>query len=227
MKLEGEKRRRRRLLWASSAAVAFVLTALAVAGVVSYATSQRPRLSEAVFALPKDASHAPANGKPIYFGDGEAPVTLTLFEDFKCTHCHDLNVRLGSNIESLVESGRLRLAIYPMSYMPGGSEAAANAFACSARYGLQRQFYAGLFENIGQDWTTDKLLQLGDLLSAGPDYRACVIGDENRWYLDSVAEEARRRNVLGAPTVYLNDRLVPRALDLSPADLRQMVAAAR
>lgn len=137
MKLEGEKRRRRRLLWASSAAVAFVLTALAVAGVVSYATSQRPRLSEAVFALPKDASHAPANGKPIYFGDGEAPVTLTLFEDFKCTHCHDLNVRLGSNIESLVESGRLRLAIYPMSYMPGGSEAAANAFACSARYGLQ------------------------------------------------------------------------------------------
>ena len=142
-----------------SVVAAFVV--LVVAGGILF---QGWRSSRSPSAAPSASSSAApvtiTNGKPIPLGSADAPVTITLYEDFHCPHCADFEEEFGPTITQAQESGAARVELYPMSFIDEGSITAANAMACAAEAGFGQAYYLGLFANHTLQWSDPQLIEL-------------------------------------------------------------------
>lgn len=74
--------------------------------------------------------------RPVTTGDRHAPVTLTVYEDFRCRGCRDLQGRLGSTVEDLRRSGRIKVDYHLVTHVDDtrggdGSHRAAEAALCA------------------------------------------------------------------------------------------------
>jgi len=127
------RRRDQRIL--ISVVVAFLV--VVVAGGITF---QAWRTSRSPSAAPSATAAASpvmiTNGRPIPLGSADAPVTITLYEDFHCPHCADFEEEFGPTITQAQESGEARVELYPMAFIDEGSITAANAMACAAEAGF-------------------------------------------------------------------------------------------
>ena len=121
------------------AAVAAVLAlAVGIAFAVQHATGARTPRAVPVGAVADTAGGiAPADGMAIPVGSASAPVTLTVYDDPRCSACRAFDTVYGPAVTQLVQSGTLRLLIHPVTLidanLPGtsGSLRAGNALACA------------------------------------------------------------------------------------------------
>jgi protein-disulfide isomerase len=168
------------------------------------------------------------SGKPILLGRPDAPVTLTLFEDFNCPHCSDFEKKLGPTITDLQRSGTVKVALYPMSFVGKSSPAVANAMACSATEGFGQQYRAGLFANYGLKWSDQQLIKLASLVgSPSAGFADCVRSSQHAAWVDSITSAAEQQKVKETPTVFINGVRKPDAPDWSAAELRSQIEAAK
>lgn len=169
------------------------------------------------------------DGQPIRLGHQNAPVTLTLFEDFNCPHCENFEQNLGPTITQLQRSGRVKVELYPMSFVTKRSPALANAMACAATQGFGQAYYAGLFANFGLKWTDDQLVQLGSVVGRpSPDFARCVRSEQHASWVESITKAAQQQKVGETPTVFINGVRQPdKAATWSPDELRSRIGAAK
>ena len=124
-----------------SVVAAFVV--LVVAGGILF---QGWRSSRSPSAAPSASSSAApvtiTNGKPIPLGSADAPVTITLYEDFHCPHCADFEEEFGPTITQAQESGAARVELYPMSFIDEGLDNSGQ------RDGLRRRSQASVRRTI-------------------------------------------------------------------------------
>jgi protein-disulfide isomerase len=169
------------------------------------------------------------NGKPIELGDPNAPVTLTLYEDFRCPHCANFENSLGDTITSLQKSGKVKVGLYVLTIIDNedgqqGSLRSGNAMACAAEEGFGEAYYNALYDNYGKAWTNEQLVdlakQVGDP-SAG--FESCVTGLKHQDWLNSAAQAANQNGVTGTPTVFINGQMKQQAAAWTPQQLKDAV----
>ena len=125
-----QQQRRSRILAITAGAVALVVAIVVVGVVVQY---QRGK------------THGPtppgtvANGMAIPVGKPAAPVTLTVFEDFRCPSCKQFEDTYGDTVRKLVDAGTLRIEYHIATVIDGnypgtsGSKIAGNGSSPSPK----------------------------------------------------------------------------------------------
>lgn len=171
-----------------------------------------------------DAPQPLADGQPIRFGSASAPVELTVYEDFHCPHCADFETEFGPTLDAARDAGRLKITLWPMSFIDEGSDRAAAALGCATEAGFGERYHRGLFANPSLQWSEQQLLELAalstDAVPAG--FPTCVQGQQQTGWADSVDTAAEAAGVTGTPTLFLDGAPLPLE-GLTPESLQGMI----
>lgn len=215
------RNRDRRILIAMVAAFVVIVVAVGI-GFQAWRTSRSP---SATPSAPASASPVTiTNERPIPLGPPEAPVTITLYEDFHCPHCADFEEEFGPTITQAQESGKARAELYPMSFIDEGSVTAANAMACAAEAGFGQAYYLGLFANHTLQWSDPQLIELASKVGGTPSetFKTCVMRRAHADWVSSINAAADTNGVAQTPTMLINGKEVDIA-SLTPEALKQMI----
>ena len=210
-----------------SVVVAFVV--LVVAGGIVFQAWRTSRAPSA--APPATVSASPVtitNGRPIPLGSADAPVTITLYEDFHCPHCADFEEQFGPTISQAQESGAARVELYPMAFIDEGSVTAANAMACAAEAGFGQAYYLGLFANHTLQWSDPQLIDLAAKVAGSPPsdaFKTCVMRRAHADWVTSMNAAADQNGVQQTPTMLINGKNVE-IESLTPDALKTMISNA-
>ena len=219
------RRRDQRILL--SVVVAFVVLVVA-GGILFQAWRTRRSPSAAPSATASASPVAITNGRPIPLGSPDAPVTITLYEDFHCPHCADFEEQLGPTITQAQESGAARVELYPMAFIDEGSVTAANAMACAAEAGFGQAYYLGLFANHTLQWSDPQLIDLATKVVGSPPteaFQTCVKRRAHADWVTSINAAADRGGVSQTPTMLINGSEV-QIESLTPESLKTMITEA-
>jgi protein-disulfide isomerase len=216
------KQRRQRRIALLSTLVVFLLLVGGGTAFQSWRTLREPSAPTTV-----DPSLTPvpiADGEPMVLGSADAPVKLTLYEDFHCPHCAEFEEEFGPVLTAAQNSGQAAVELYPMSFIDSGSAAAANAMACAAEAGFGSAYYRGLFANPTLQWNDDQLIALAEQVTPAPSdaFRTCVTSRAHASWVSSINATAEANGVSSTPTVFLNGAQLDLA-SLTPQTLQTMI----
>jgi protein-disulfide isomerase len=215
------RKRDRRILIAMVAAFVVIVVAVGI-GFQAWRTSRSPS------ATPSTSTSASpvtiTNERPIPLGSPDAPVTITLYEDFHCPHCADFEEEFGSTITQAQQSGQVRVELYPMSFIDEGSVTAANAMACAAEAGFGQAYYLGLFANHNLQWSDPQLIDLASKVGGTPSeaFKTCVMRRAHADWVSSINAAADTNGIQQTPTMLINGKEVDIA-SLTPESLQTMI----
>jgi protein-disulfide isomerase len=165
-------------------------------------------------------------------GDPDAPVTVTLYEDFQCPICKQYEEWLGDTITSYVDAGTIKVDYRPIAILDRMSSTdyssrAAETAACvldSSGVDTFVAFHELLFANQPAENTaglTDS--QLADLASqAGADkdtVASCQSDDTFAGWVNAATDAASKHDVTGTPTFQVNGKKIE-----FPIEIDQQVA---
>jgi protein-disulfide isomerase len=216
------RKRDRRILITMLAAFVVIL----VAGGIAFQAWRTNRAPSAAPSVSVSASPVTiTNGRPISLGSAEAPVTITLYEDFHCPHCADFEEQFGSTVTQAQESGAARVELYPMAFIDEGSLTAANAMACAAEAGFGQAYYLGLFANHTLQWSDPQLIDLATEVNGTPPseaFKTCVTRRAHADWVTSINAVADTNGVAQTPTMLINGKEVDIEA-LTPDSLKTMI----
>ncbi len=219
---QAQRRRERRILLIAGLVLVLVVVGGGI-GFQAWRTMSAPKADGSA----KSVTFAPVKiepGKPIVLGAADAPVTISLFEDFHCPHCADFEQEFGPVITDAQKSGKAKVELFTMAFIDQGSVSAANAMACAAEAGFGESYYQGLFQNHTLQWSNQQLLDLAGKVGAKatPEFSSCVSGQQHADWVQSIGEVATKRKVTSTPTVFINSVEVP-LQGLTPDSLRAKI----
>jgi protein-disulfide isomerase len=199
-----------------------------VAGGIAFQAWRTSRAPSATPSAPVSASPVTVtNGRPIALGSAEAPVTITLYEDFHCPHCADFEEQFGPIISRAHEVGTARVELYPMAFIDQGSVTAANAMACAAEAGFGHAYYRGLFANHTLKWSDPQLIELAEKVGGSPSeaFQTCITRRAHADWVTSINAAADTNGVAQTPTMLINGKEVD-ITALTPEALQAMISDA-
>lgn len=193
------------------------LIAAALIALALFAVRGRPAAGDAVtFDL---------TGQPV-LGQPDAPVTVVVFEDFKCPNCKRFEDESLPELRSAyLDTGKARLVSLNFPFLAESarlptddSQLAAQAVECAYRQGgndAYERLKQIIFRAQGPEsevWATRTRLK--DLAGSveGLDqaaFAACLDNDETAGAVEADEAQARRVGATGTPAVYVNGQLVP------------------
>ncbi len=174
-------------------------------------------LSQAPKPTPTDLELDPAAGAHFVYGSPDAPVTVVEFSNYLCPHCKDHSEQsLPRIFADYVETGKVRYVFrdYPF---PGQENVilAGEAAACAADQGRYLEYHQLLFRASGQwgrvgldalpEYFADYARQLGLDVAR---FEACLNGHEKRALVLADQELARKLDIGGTPSFYVNGRFI-------------------
>jgi protein-disulfide isomerase len=127
-----------------------------------------------------------AAAEPVVDGAARAPVTLTVYEDFRCPGCAHFENAFRDTVHRLQDSGKLKVEYHLVSIIDGnvggrGSAYAANAAACARDEGRFREYHDVLYANQPEEpddafGDKDRLIGLAKKVKglSGPGFTRCV-----------------------------------------------------
>jgi protein-disulfide isomerase len=172
-------------------------------------------------------------GTVVTAGQGTAPVTVAIYEDFLCPVCERFENRYGDEIAAALNEGRVKVEYHATAILdarsdpPGYSTLAANAALCAVPAGIWPAFHERLFAEQpaegGPGLTAAQLSAIGTELGAGPEFAPCVEANGNAAAIAAATEASAANPALqtdgqfGTPTVAVDGRKV----DVSDPDWLQ------
>jgi protein-disulfide isomerase len=217
---EQQKRRerRRRQYMVIGGVIGVVILALGVG--IGVALSSKT--TTYAFASPSGAvvdQYSDASGKAeaITYGDATAPVTMSVYEDFRCPYCQMLETQASSVYKQYVQQGKVRVLFHIVTLIDSndggtGSQVAGNAAACAQQAGKFDAYHDILYQNQPSE-TTDSYSSTSTLITLAkkvpgldtPTFESCV---KNGTYNGLVQQNWNDFQKLfpspGTPTVLLN-----------------------
>jgi protein-disulfide isomerase len=165
------------------------------------------------------------DGHP-YKGAPDAPLKLTLYSDFLCSHCAEFATTLDAISADYIKTGRLQVIFYNFAFLAPESVQSAMAALCAldqspdAYWRYHNLLYAS--RDGGMVAYSDSRLkayarEIG--LDTGV-FNQCFESKAKAAPVQADLATGRARGVEGTPTWYLNDRLEVGAK--SESDLRQL-----
>jgi protein-disulfide isomerase len=144
-------RNRRAAVYGSSFGI--VLLAVVLAVIVNHAmVPSAPPLAPTAAIADTTGGVASADAKAIPVGEANAPVKLTVYEDFRCSACGQFESGYQAAYKALVKAGKVELLIHPVDLIDNneggsGSLAAGNAAACAQNAGKFEDYHDVLYAN--------------------------------------------------------------------------------
>ena len=171
------------------AAVAVVVLAVVVIGGVIWTNSSR-NSTEGQSITPQTASAAldspsERQGATVVSGNANAKVKLTIYADFLCPYCGQLQTNYGTQLEQQIQAGTVQVTYHMIPLLnsrsdpPGYSLDSANAALCAADQGKFTAYHDSLFKSQPEEgqrgYDKAQLIKLGtDLGITSPDFASCV-----------------------------------------------------
>lgn len=148
----------------------------------------------------------PVDGTPI-LGKADAPITITVFNDFQCSYCSRFYPSATAMVKAYPDKVRLVLKHYPLGFHPNAGPAAKAAMAA----GVQGKFYEMtdlLFAN-NRDLTEATFVKLaGELKLNVAKFTKDLKDKDAEWQkkIQADMDLAEKIGVRGTPTYYLNGK---------------------
>ncbi|ULH15924.1 DsbA family protein [Deinococcus sp. KNUC1210] len=156
------------------------------------------------------------NGQPL-LGQASAPVTMVVFEDFKCPNCKNFEDNTMPTIQSkYIDTGKVKMYKLNFPFIGPDSTTAAEAAECAyvqkgdAGY---NSFATLLFRAQGEEttqWATkDKMYELAgyvDGLDAAK-FKTCLDSEATKAQVDADKAQANKAGVNATPSVFINGTL--------------------
>jgi len=229
--VEAERRRSRIINIAIAVVVILAVTTIFV--LVQKSRNSGP----ATATLPKTVTQ---DGGGVTVGQDSAPVTVDMWLDFQCPNCKQFETVNAPQMAAMTDSGQIRVVYHPLSFLDQhwqntASALAANAFGCSADYGLAQKYQSTVFANQppveGTGYTSDQLIQWGkDIGITDSNWPSCVQDQPYANWVKQVESSMTSQGVTGTPTLFINgQRVSPKEqgpMMTNPAAFKQAVAAA-
>ncbi|MQA05709.1 MAG: thioredoxin domain-containing protein [Streptosporangiales bacterium] len=223
--MERRKRRTRRNRIIGLAAGVLVLALIATGGVLVYQKQQRDEAEAKAKQRAAIKARTPdkidKDGLSVPVGDPDAPVTLTVYEDFRCPACKQFEAAYGKSINKLVKEGKLKVkyrlvTIIDANVGGNGSKVAGNAALCANEVGQFQKLHTGLFASQppeDQDlFTAQNVLMLSSQIKGlgdDPKFQKCVKKDQFRKWLPKVEKEFTKRFPQpSTPSLILDDKVM-------------------
>ncbi len=207
-----------RIIVASVVAVVAIIAV--VAGVIINSEASKNAITQGGKALPAGVSAMgqgwvanAAVAKP------DAP-TLSIYEDFRCPVCQELESAFGSEIEKAAQAGTVKVAyhfktVIDSHYPTGNSQQAASDALCAADAGAFWKYHDALYANQpteGTDFTAAQFLSFAEQAGISGDklktFQACVKAGKYMNYVKSTEDASFKNGITGTPAVFLNHKAV-------------------
>ena len=228
-KAQAAREKRRRLFWQLGA---FVTVALVVVIVTVAVLAGQGDSSKTVEGAPAGVSKQGG----IFVGAEDAPVTLTMVEDFQCPACRDFEAANKALLDQYAAGTEVRLEYRPIAFLDrmsttDYSSRALNAAACfqAAEPATWREFHGLLFENQPPEQSAglsdDELVALAVKAGAsGPDMSSCVKDRRYQTWVESTTDvNTNAPGFEGTPSIMVNNEVVD---DPTPEGIRAAVDSA-
>ncbi|GAB4078942.1 DsbA family protein [Nostocoides australiense] len=164
-----------------------------------------------------------------------APV-VTVFEDFQCPACAQLEGAIGATLNELAADGKIQLNYRIMNFldeMTGGTQSTpvANGAFCAADQGKWQEFHDAAFAEQYPEGTSVSVEQIAAFARTAqvPDLDAWTACTESAPYSTFVADSnaaATTDGVTGTPTVWIDGKPVALRDIITPAGLRAAIVDA-
>jgi protein-disulfide isomerase len=194
---------------------------LAVVGGIVY-QMQRSAVDESADPGPQ----VPSERLGVAIGEATAPV-VDIYLDFLCSHCADLEERIGDEVADMAVAGDAQVVIHPITIIePTESARSAAAFGCAAGSTSMLGFQQALFENAGGGFSTDRLVEIGASVGLTDDaFVQCVRDESEADWATAVNAAAAERGVVGTPTIFVDGTKMDINATGTAADFRAEVEA--
>ncbi|WP_425147392.1 DsbA family protein [Deinococcus sp.] len=156
-------------------------------------------------------------GQPL-LGQAAAPVTLVVFEDFKCPNCKNFEDNTMPSVQSkYIDTGKVKLYKLNFPFIGPDSTTAAEAAECAY---LQKgdaaynQFATLLFRAQGSETTQwaskDKMDELADYVDGldAAKFKGCLDSEATKAQVDADRAQATNAGVNATPSIFVNGVLV-------------------
>ena len=204
---------------AAGTAVAVALVTLIAIGV----QDNRAKISTTA----NTANATASNG--VQVGNGQAPVSVDLYEDLQCPICNNLEQSgLTTDLDAKIKATNIKVNYHIMSFLDSSSNGnryssrAANAAYCAAD---QSPAAFGKFHDIAYGKNADgknnqpaegthgvpdsTLIDWGKQVGiTSADFSTCVTSEQHKDLVAGVTEDASKRGVNGTPTVFVQGKQV-------------------
>lgn len=219
---QARKARQRRQYTIIGSVIGVIVVALVVGLVVTNALKPTtPTVFPANAVADVSGGISEANSMSLPIGDANAPVKMTVYEDFRCSQCGAFETTFQATYKQLVAAGTLQLLVHPVDLIdqnyPGtsGSLAAGNAAGCAQDAGKFEAFHDVLYKNQPAE-TTDTFASTTSLFGFAkqvtgldtPTFEACVkSGKYDDWVRQNYADLGHiDTGGASTPTILLNGK---------------------
>ena len=206
-----------------------VVIALALVGIIVYSQFQ-PEPTAPSVAADGELNY---EGQPV-LGDANAPVTIAVFEDFKCPACAFFEENAFPQIErELVDTGEAKIVFFNYPFLGPDSTTAAIASECAYTQSESAfwEYKTILYRSQGpesQQWATSaRLTELAETYIPDLDSEALNACIEERTFEDEVAAEREMgtaAGVQGTPSVFVNGTKVESPRVVTFEDIQAAIA---
>lgn len=208
--------RRRKQLTIGGVVVLVIAVAASVGVAVSVAKhNSSPYVAPVAAVVDPQAKSDKATG--IHVGSADAPVKMTVFEDFRCPVCQSVEGAIEPTYRQYVEAGKLQITYHPARVIDShdngtGSLNGANAAACAQD---QNQFlplhdllYANQPNEQTDPWADKKaVLKVANeipALKASTAFQSCVTSSTHNGWVQSNADDFNKLGLPGTPTMFVD-----------------------
>jgi protein-disulfide isomerase len=147
-----------------------------------------------------DTAGAPAKGP------ATAKVTIIEFSDFHCPYCRGVQPILSELLTKYGERVRLVFRHFPVDQLHPSARRASEAAWCAQQQDKFWQYHDRLYL-VGNDATPGTLARVAsDVGLDAAKFSACTAGKEAPAAVESDINQARRLNLNGTPTFFINGR---------------------
>jgi protein-disulfide isomerase len=150
-------------------------------------------------------------------GSSDAPVVITMWEDFLCPSCQSFNATVKPQLfEMYVETGKVRVVYryFPLSGHEPGATMAALAAECAADQGMFWPYHDRVYQMTRVD--QQGAVQFDDLVDYASTmgmnesiFRTCLSTQQHGDTVSSSLAEAQQLQLQGTPSIFVGDTLLP------------------
>lgn len=215
-KVKARKAARRRRQWTVGGTVVAVIAVAAGVAIAVNASNHKTPYAAPVSAVVDPVTKS-SKDLGILVGSADAPVKMTVFEDFRCPACQAVEGLLETTYKQYISDGKLQVTYHPVRLIDGknggqGSLMAGNAAACAQDAGqfmaLHDVFYANQPDETTDGYGSNvKLLALASeipALKGDAAFVDCVNKGTHKGWVQDNADVFNKIGLDSTPTIFLD-----------------------
>lgn len=146
------------------------------------------------------------------FGSEKAALKVFVYEDYSSAY----SAALADTLEKIYQENNSQLAVIVRPYVAKNSDLSkktALAVECAGDQGKWKEMRALIFSQVkNQQFTEEKFSPAASQLNLNEgDFNNCLTNKEKSEKIDKVMAEAQSYSVIGAPTLFVGDEMIPGA----------------